>query len=66
MKMREVEGNLVPDIRCSDGRIAYGTKGQHEQCQPRIAPDKLAEARRGFFSETLYRKRDKEEVDPLT
>lgn len=66
----EVDGEMVPDIRFASGRIAYGTKGQHEQCQPRIQPDKLAEARRGFFSETLYRKRDKEEVakevDPLT
>lgn len=62
MKTVMVDGALVPDIRCSDGRIAYGTKGQHEQCQPRIQPDKLVQARREFFTETLYRKRDKEEV----
>ena len=75
MKTVMVDGALVPDIRCSDGRIAYGTKGQHEQCQPRIAPDKLGQARREFFTETLFKKRDREEVvkatdggiaDPLT
>lgn len=66
----EVDGVMLPDIRFASGRIAYATKGQHEQCQPRIAPDKLGEARRSFFTETLFKKRDKEEVtkeaDPLT
>ena len=68
----EVDGVMVPDIRFASGRIAYGTKGQHEQCQPRIQPDKLVQARREFFTETLFKKRERDDatkevvVDPLT
>lgn len=44
----------IPDIRTSFGRESYNTKGQHEQCQPKIQPGELFKRRKEFFSETLF------------
>lgn len=45
----------VPKINTSFGRQQYGTKGQHDQCQPVVPPGELFKRRREFFSETIYR-----------
>ena len=58
-KFVDVDGRPVPDIRYAYGRQAYNTRGQHPECQPRIAPDLLARKRREFF-EGLYPKRLKD------
>lgn len=55
-----VDGRELPDIRKAFGRQAYGTKGQHEQCQPRISPEDVRARRKAFFSETLFVKKSEE------
>lgn len=56
-----VDGKQLPDIKSAFGRAAYQT-GQHTQCQPHVSPEDLKQKRVGFFTETICKKRDKEEV----
>lgn len=58
-----VDGRDLPDVKKAFGRQAYGTKGQHEQCQPRISPEDLRARRKSFFNETLFPKRKDDEGD---
>ena len=54
---KRLAANGMPDVRYWYGREAYKTKGQHQQCQPKVPPDELLARRREFF-QSLYHKED--------